>query len=84
MILWVFIILVMGLFMLFGTEFVIANNLVFLIGLVITLICIGIGTRMAALRRKGGREKLAARIKELEDRIKELTEGREQDKEQNK
>jgi len=51
---------------------------------VITLICIGIGTRMAALRRKGGREKLAARIKELEDRIKELTEGREQDKEQNK
>lgn len=39
---------------------------------------------MAALRRKGGREKLAARIKELEDRIKELTEGREQDKEQNK
>ena len=57
MILWVFIILVMGLFMLFGTEFVIANNLVFLIGLVITLICIGIGTCSA----KEGRQRKTCR-----------------------
>jgi len=33
---------------------------------------------MSALRRKGDREKTAARIKELEEKIKELTEGKEQ------
>ena len=78
MLTWICIMLAMGLLMLFGTDFVIANNLLNPIGLVITLICIGIGTRMSALRRKGAREKLSHRIKELEEKIKELTEGKEQ------
>lgn len=73
MVIWVFIILVMGLLMLFGADFVVKYNLVEYIGLAVTLICIGIGTRMSALRRKGEKEKLLARIKELEDRIKELS-----------
>ncbi len=68
--------LLMGLLLLFGTDYVVANNLLNPIGIVITLICVGIGIRMAALRRKGGREKLSSRIKELEDKIKELTEGK--------
>ena len=73
MVLWVFIILVMGILLLFGTRFLIENNLVRYVGLAITLICIGIGTRMSALRRKGEKEKLLARIKELEEKIKELS-----------
>jgi hypothetical protein len=78
MLIWVCIILLMGLFLLFGTDFVISNNLVNPIGIVVTLICVGIGIRMSALRRRGDREKLTLKIKELEDRIKELTEGKEQ------
>ncbi|HPP30310.1 MAG TPA: hypothetical protein PLE69_05240 [bacterium] len=77
MLIWVFIILVMGVLLLFGTNFVVEYNLVKYIGLAVTLICIGIGTRMSALRRKGEKEKLLARIKELEDKIKEMTPGEE-------
>jgi cadmium resistance protein CadD (predicted permease) len=76
MLTWIVIMLLMGLLLLFGTDYVVANNLLNPIGIVITLICVGIGIRMAALRRKGGREKLSSRIKELEDKIKELTEGK--------
>lgn len=76
MLTWIFIILVMGLLLLFGANFVVSNNLVNPIGIVITLICVGIGIRMSALRRKGDREKLSLRIKELEEKIKELTEGK--------
>jgi len=75
MIIWVFIILVMGILLLFGTNFVVEYNLVKYIGLAVTLICIGIGTRMSALRRKGEKEKLLTRIKELEEKIKELSSG---------
>ncbi len=78
MLTWIIIILVMGLMLLFGTDFVVANKLVNPIGIIITLISVGIGIRMSALRRKGNREKTAARIRELEDKIKELTEGKEQ------
>lgn len=73
MIVWMFIILVMGLLMLFGENCVVEYKLVKYIGLAVTLICIGIGIRMSALRRKGEKEKLLARIKELEEKIKELT-----------
>jgi len=78
MLTWIIIILAMGILLLFGTDFVVANDLVNPIGIIITLICVGIGLRMSALRRKGDREKTAARIKELEEKIKELTEGKEQ------
>ena len=77
MLIWMFIILLMGLFMLFGTRFVVEYNLVKYIGLAVTLICIGIGTRMSSLRRKGEKEKLLTRLKELEDKIKELSPGEE-------
>ncbi|MBN1445043.1 MAG: hypothetical protein JW957_02925 [Candidatus Omnitrophica bacterium] len=76
MLTWICIMLAMGLLMLFGTEFVIGNNLLTPIGMVVTLICIGLGIRMSSLRRKGAREKLSLRIKELEDKVKELTEGK--------
>jgi len=75
MIIWVLIILIMGCFLLFGENFIIENNFVRPIGLAITLICIGIGVRMQYLRRKGTREKLQNRVKELEEKLKELTEG---------
>ncbi|MGC9065624.1 MAG: hypothetical protein ACP5JO_03215 [Candidatus Ratteibacteria bacterium] len=42
------------------------------IGLAITLISIGLGMRMSALRRKGTREKLEAKIKELEKEVESL------------
>jgi len=66
MITWVFLILLMGVFMLFFPEKIIENDWLKQIGLAITLICIGIGVRMSALRRRGLREKLETRIKELE------------------
>jgi len=78
MLTWIIIMLVMGLLLLFGADFVVTNSLVNPIGIVITLICVGIGIRMSALRRRGNREKLSSRIKELEEKIKELTEGKEQ------
>jgi ABC-type transport system involved in cytochrome bd biosynthesis fused ATPase/permease subunit len=78
MLIWVLIILVMGILLLFGSGFVVSNSLVQPIGIIITLICVGIGIRMSALRRRGDREKLTVKIKELEDKIKELTEGKEQ------
>ena len=74
MIIWVLIILIMGCFLLFGENFIIENNLIRPIGLAITLICIGIGVRMEYLRRKGTKEKLQNRVKELEEKLKELTE----------
>ncbi len=67
----------MGLFLLFGSDFVISNNIVNSIGIVITLICVGLGVRMSALWRRGTREKLALRVRTY--KIKELTEGKEQE-----
>lgn len=73
MITWVLIILLMGLTLMFGSEFAVRNNLVTAIGTVITLICIGIGIRMSSLKRRGTREKQNLRIKELEEKIAELS-----------
>jgi cadmium resistance protein CadD (predicted permease) len=72
MIVWTFIILVIGVFMLFCDKFIIENNMVKYLGLVITLICIGIGLRSAILGRKGEKEMLKKRIKELEEKLSEL------------
>jgi len=74
MIIWVLIILIMGCLLLFGEDFIIKNNLIRPTGLAITLICIGIGVRMEYFRRKGTKEKLQNRVKELEEKLKELTE----------
>ena len=71
MIVWVTIILIMGLFLSFGSEFIIARNLTSQIGIVITLICVGIGIRVAYLTRKAGKEKLEKKIKELEEKGKD-------------
>jgi len=62
----------MGLMLLFFPEKIVENDWVKQIGLAITLICIGIGVRMTALRRKGKREKLETKIKELEKEIETL------------
>jgi len=62
----------MGLMLLFFPEKIVENDWVNQIGLAITLICIGIGVRMTALRRKGKREKLETKIKELEKEIETL------------
>ena len=72
MITWVILILIMGLMLLFFPEKIVENDWVNQIGLAITLICIGIGVRMTALRRKGKREKLETKIKELEKEIETL------------
>ncbi|HOJ30596.1 MAG TPA: hypothetical protein PK165_01350 [bacterium] len=72
MITWVILILIMGLMLLFFPEKIVENDWVKQIGLAITLICIGIGVRMTALRRKGKREKLETKIKELEKEIETL------------
>jgi len=73
MLTWVFIILLMGLLLIFGGEFVEGNNLTPCIGMVISLICIGIGIRMSSLKRRGTKEKQIQKIRELEEKIKELT-----------
>lgn len=75
MVIWLGIILLMGLTLLFGSEYVVNNDLMVPIGIVISFICVGMGIRMQALRRRGSREKLSDRVKELEAKIKELTEG---------
>lgn len=72
MIIWTGLILVLGFFMLFFPEKIVENDWIKQIGLAITLICIGIGVRMMGLRRKGTREKLQLRIKELEKEIELL------------
>lgn len=72
MIIWVMIILVMGVFLSFAPQFITTYNLSRHIGMIIMLICIGIGIRMAYLRRRGGKEKLSKKIKELEEKIEEL------------
>lgn len=73
MITWVILILIMGLCLLFFPEKLAENQeWIKQIGLVITLICIGIGVRMINLRRKGEKEKFLTRIKELEKEIDSL------------
>jgi len=62
----------MGLMLLFFPEKIVENDWLKQMGLAITLICIGIGMRMSALRRKGTREKLEAKVKELEKEIETL------------
>ena len=59
----------MGAFLSFVPKFIIAYNLSRYIGIIIMLICIGIGMRTDSLRRRGIKEKLAKKIKELEDKI---------------
>ncbi len=63
---WLIIIFVMGLLLSFAPDFVEANNCTRLVGIVITLICVGLGIRTLGLRRKGDKEKLAQRVRELE------------------
>ena len=72
MIIWVIIILVMGGLISFAPNFLVSNNLLNYTGVIIMLICVGIGIRMLSLRRKGVKEKLAEKIKELEDKLAEL------------
>jgi len=72
MILWIFIILALGIFLLFGSEAIIKNDWIRQIGMAITLICIGISCRMIALRRRGGKERLLEKIKELESKLESL------------
>jgi len=73
MIVWVILILIMGLLLLFFPEKIAENQeWIKQIGLVITLICMGISVRMHALRRRGSREKTKSRIKELENEIESL------------
>ncbi len=72
MAIWTFIILIIGVFMLFCDKFIIENNLVKYLGLIITLICIGIGARSIILGRRGEKEILKKRIKELEEKLSQL------------
>jgi len=72
MIIWVMIILVMGIFLSFAPQFITAYNLSRHIGMIITLICVGIGIRMAYLGRKGEKESFLKKIKELKEKIEEL------------
>lgn len=69
MVVWIFIVLIMGIFMLFGSNFIITQNLVKPLGLAITLICIGLGFRTIILGKKGEKEMLKKRIKELEEEL---------------
>ncbi|HNS31519.1 MAG TPA: hypothetical protein PKN36_00890 [bacterium] len=73
MLIWVFIILLMGILLSFGADFVARNNLVWCIGIVITLISLGICVRMSSLKKRGQKEKLLEKIKELEEKVKELS-----------
>ncbi len=72
MAIWNFIILVIGIFMLFGSNFIINQNLVKPLGLIITLICVGLGLRATILGRKGEKEALKKRIKELEEKLSQM------------
>ncbi|MCM8817879.1 MAG: DUF5320 domain-containing protein [Candidatus Omnitrophica bacterium] len=72
MVVWLTIILINGILMLFGSNFIINNNLVKPMGLVISLICIGLGLRVTILGRKGEKEALKKRIKELEEKLSEI------------
>ncbi|MFA7517063.1 MAG: hypothetical protein WC049_08830 [Candidatus Ratteibacteria bacterium] len=83
MILWIFIILALGIFLLFGSEAIIKNDWIRQIGMAITLICIGISCRMIALRRRGGKERLFEKVKELETELESLksSQSREGEKE---
>ncbi len=64
---WLFIIFIVGLLLSFGPGFVAENNLTRPVGIIITLIAVGIGLRTENLRRKGTREKLSQRVQELEN-----------------
>ena len=68
MVLWVVIILVMGIFLSFFSDFIIWNKLVWPSGLIISLISLGIIMRMFYLMRRGEREKLVKKLKELEEK----------------
>ncbi|MFN4227287.1 MAG: hypothetical protein ACK4F0_04010 [Candidatus Ratteibacteria bacterium] len=72
MVVWLIIILINGILMLFGSKFIIANNLVKPMGLVISLICIGLGLRVSILGKRGEKETLKKRIKELEEKLAEF------------
>ncbi|HOJ40729.1 MAG TPA: hypothetical protein PKX93_10060 [bacterium] len=66
MLVWVILIFVMGLFLSLADTFVREQDLVRLSGVVISLISLGIIVRMLYLSRRGEKEKLLKKIKELE------------------
>lgn len=72
MVVWLIIILINGILMLFGSNFIVTNNLVKPMGLAISLICIGLGLRVTILGKKGEKEALKKRIKELEEKLSEI------------
>ena len=63
---WVAIILALGIFLMAASEFIIENNMVSQCGLVIAFIALGILVRMFKLSRRGERERMARKLKDLE------------------
>jgi len=69
MLLWVILIFVMGLFLSLADTFIKQQDLVRATGIVISLISLGIIVRMLQLSKRGEREKLLKRIRELEEKL---------------
>jgi uncharacterized membrane protein YbhN (UPF0104 family) len=72
MIIWILIVLVIGLLMTFAPNFIAENNLEKTLGIAITLISVGLGTRINYLRRKGSKERKDEKIKKLEEELRNI------------
>ncbi len=72
MVIWLLIMLIMGSMIMFFQNFVIDNSLLLPIGLVIMLICIGLGVRITFFRQKGEKEKYLEEIDKLKKQVSEL------------
>ncbi|HIE43953.1 MAG TPA: hypothetical protein EYP78_04055 [Candidatus Omnitrophica bacterium] len=73
MVIWVIVVFLLGLLLTFGSELIISRDLITKIGLAITLISIGIAARAVYLEKRGEKETLENRIKELERKMEELS-----------
>ncbi len=69
MLVWVILIFLMGLFLSLADTFIKQQDLVRATGIVISLISLGIIVRMLRLSKRGEREKLLKRIRELEEKL---------------
>lgn len=76
MFIWMLIVLLMGLLLCFIPERLAEEpDRIRWIGIAITLICVGISVRTSYLRRKGVREDLSRKVKELQAQLEALKKG---------
>ena len=68
---WLIVIFLMGLMLSFFPQFLQENDLVWCFGVVIMFVAVGLGLRAESFRRRGVREKLAAQVKSLEEKMAE-------------